>query len=66
MDATFPVPSERRGTAGFVMANGAMTTNNTGEKDVRQKLVDEGYIDCIVQLPEKLFLQRVFLVVYSS
>ncbi|CAM3685225.1 class I SAM-dependent DNA methyltransferase [Cohnella lubricantis] len=43
------------GIAGFVMANGAMTTNNSGEKDVRQKLVDEGYIDCIVQLPEKLF-----------
>src|SRR5690606_5122456 len=43
------------GTAGFVMANGAMTTNNAGEKEVRQKLVDEGYIDCIVQLPEKLF-----------
>src|SRR5690606_36124259 len=43
------------GTAGFVMANGAMTTNNSGEKDVRQKLVDEGYIDCVVQLPEKLF-----------
>lgn len=43
------------GTAGFVMANGAMTTNITGEKEVRQKLVDEGYIDCIVQLPEKLF-----------
>lgn len=43
------------GTAGFVMANGAMTTNNSGEKDVRQKLVDEGHIDCIVQLPEKLF-----------
>lgn len=43
------------GTAGFVMANGAMTTNNSGEKDVRQKLVEEGYIDCIVQLPERLF-----------
>jgi len=43
------------GTAGFVMANGAMTTNNSGEKDVRQKLVEEGYIDCVVQLPEKLF-----------
>ncbi|MDF2647436.1 MAG: methyltransferase [Paenibacillus sp.] len=43
------------GVAGFVMANGAMTTNNTGEKDVRQKLIDDGYIDCIVQLPEKLF-----------
>ena len=43
------------GTAGFVMANGAMTTTVTGEKEVRQKLVDEGYIDCVVQLPEKLF-----------
>jgi type I restriction enzyme M protein len=43
------------GTAGFVMANGAMTTNNSGEKDVRQKLVEDGYIDCVVQLPERLF-----------
>lgn len=43
------------GNAGFVMANGAMTTNNSGEKDVRQKLVDDSYIDCVVQLPEKLF-----------
>lgn len=43
------------GTTGFVMANGAMTTNNSGEKEVRQKLVDDGYIDCVVQLPEKLF-----------
>ena len=43
------------GTAGFVMANGAMTTNNSGEKDVRQRMVEEGYIDCVVQLPEKLF-----------
>jgi len=43
------------GTAGYVMANGSMTTNLTGEKEVRQKLVDEGYVDCIVQLPEKLF-----------
>lgn len=43
------------GTAGFVMANGAMTTNTTGEKEVRQALIEQGYIDCIVQLPEKLF-----------
>lgn len=43
------------GTAGYVMASGAMTTNITGEKEVRQKLVDGQYIDCIVQLPEKLF-----------
>lgn len=43
------------GTAGYVMANGSMTTNTTGEKEVRQILVDGGYVDCIVQLPEKLF-----------
>ena len=44
------------GTAGFVMANGAMTTNTVGEKIVRQYLVDNGVIDCIVRLPEKLFM----------
>ena len=43
------------GTAGFVMANGAMTTNQTQEKLTRQTLVDEGFVDCIVQLPDKLF-----------
>lgn len=43
------------GTAGYVMANGAMTTNTSGEKEVRQKLVEDSYVDCIVQLPEKLF-----------
>ncbi|WP_031545361.1 type I restriction-modification system subunit M [Salinicoccus luteus] len=44
------------GSAGFVMANGAMTTNQKGEKPVREWFVDNGYIDCIVALPEKLFL----------
>jgi type I restriction enzyme M protein len=44
------------GTAGFVMANGAMTTNTGGEKPVREWFVDNGYIDCVVALPEKLFL----------
>lgn len=43
------------GTAGFVMANGAMTTNTTGEKEVRQRLIEEGYVDCIVLMPDKLF-----------
>ncbi|MCG3210886.1 MAG: putative type I restriction enzymeP M protein [Anaerolineae bacterium] len=43
------------GTAGTVMANGAMTTNQTAEKQTRTALIEEGYIDCIVQLPDKLF-----------
>jgi type I restriction enzyme M protein len=45
------------GTAGYVMANGSMTTNTTQEKLTRQLLVDEGFVDCIVQLPDKLFFQ---------
>lgn len=44
------------GTAGIVMANGAMTSNSRGEKNVRQHMVDKGMIDCIVRLPDKLFL----------
>ena len=44
------------GTAGIVMANGAMTSNNKGEKVVRQHMVDNNMIDCIVRLPDKLFL----------
>lgn len=43
------------GTAGYVMANGAMTTNLKEEKETRAALVDEGFVDCIVQLPDKLF-----------
>lgn len=43
------------GTAGFVMANGAMTTGVTEERATREALVEEGFVDCIVQLPDKLF-----------
>jgi len=44
------------GTAGYVMANGAMTTQVSQERDARRALVDEGFVDCIVQLPDKLFI----------
>jgi type I restriction enzyme M protein len=44
------------GTAGIVMANGAMTSNTKGERNVRQHMVDNSMIDCIVRLPDKLFL----------
>ncbi len=45
-----------RGTAGVVMANGAMTTGNAGEKNVREHMIENGMVDCIVQMPDKLFL----------
>ena len=38
------------------MANGAMTTGNAGERNVREHMITKGIIDCIVQLPDKLFL----------
>ena len=44
------------GTAGIVMANGAMTSNNKGERNVREHMLNEGMIDCIVRMPDKLFL----------
>jgi type I restriction enzyme M protein len=44
------------GTASIVMANGAMTSNNKGEKNVREFMVNNHMIDCIVRLPDKLFL----------
>ena len=43
------------GTAGFVMANGSMTTNVGEEKEARVALIEEGFVDCIVQLPDRLF-----------
>lgn len=44
------------GTAGIVMANGAMTSNTKGERNVREHMLNESMIDCIVRLPDKLFL----------
>lgn len=44
------------GQAGFVLSNGALTTKTGGEGEIRQKLIEEGLVDCIVNLPAKLFL----------
>lgn len=44
------------GQAGVVLAKGALTSKSSGEGDIRKKLVEEGFIDCIVNLPAKLFL----------
>jgi len=44
------------GQAGFVLAKGAMTSRTSGEGDIRQALVKARLVDCIVNLPGKLFL----------
>ena len=44
------------GTAGFVLANGSLSSNTGGEGDIRQSLVKADLIECIVMLPKALFL----------
>lgn len=43
------------GTAGFVMANGSMSTSTTAELEIRKNLVEKDHVDCIVALPGQLF-----------
>lgn len=43
------------GTAGIVLANGAMTTNSGNEGEIRKKLIQESVVDCMVALPTQLF-----------
>lgn len=43
------------GVAGFVLANGSLTSNSNGDGEIRKNLVDRQVVDCIVALPEKLF-----------
>lgn len=43
------------GTAGFVMANGSMSTASGGEDKIRQKMVENDLIDCMIALPGQLF-----------
>ena len=43
------------GTAGIVLANGAMTTNSGNEGEIRKKMIQESVVDCMVALPTQLF-----------
>ena len=44
------------GKAGFVLAKGALTTKLTAEYEIRKKFIEADLVDCIVNLPPKLFL----------
>jgi type I restriction enzyme M protein len=43
------------GIAGFVLANGSMSTNQSGEGDIRKAIVEADLVDCMVALPGQLF-----------
>jgi len=44
------------GKAGVVLSKGALTTKQSGEYEIRKAMLDDGVIDCIVNMPTKLFL----------
>lgn len=44
------------GQAGVVLAKGSLTSKTSGEGEIRKALIEAGLIDCIVNLPAKLFL----------
>ena len=43
------------GVAGFVLANGSMSTNTKGEGEIRKKIIENDLVDCMIALPGQLF-----------
>ena len=43
------------GTAGFVLANGSMSSNTSGEGAIRQKIIENDLVDCMIAMPGQLF-----------
>ncbi len=43
------------GMAGFVLANGSMSSNQSGEGEIRRALIEADLVDCMVALPGQLF-----------
>ncbi|MBN8452783.1 class I SAM-dependent DNA methyltransferase [Accumulibacter sp.] len=43
------------GVAGFVLANGSMSSNQSGEGAIRRNLIEADLVDCMVALPGQLF-----------
>jgi type I restriction enzyme M protein len=43
------------GMAGFVLANGSMSSNQSGEGDIRAAIIEADLVDCMVALPGQLF-----------
>ena len=51
------VPNGRGGgVAGFVMANGSLSSDFGGEGGIRRKILEADLVDCIVAMPTQLFL----------
>ena len=44
-----------KGVAGFVLANGSLSTSQKEEYEIRKKILEEGLVDCIIAMPTQLF-----------
>jgi type I restriction enzyme M protein len=45
-----------KGLAGFVLSKGSLTTKSGGEFEIRKAIIDNDLLECVVNLPTKLFL----------
>lgn len=43
------------GVAGIILANGSMSSNTSGEGEIRKRLIEDDLVDCMVALPGQLF-----------
>jgi len=43
------------GVAGFVLANGSMSSNQSGEGEIRKAIIEDDLVDCMIALPGQLF-----------
>jgi type I restriction enzyme M protein len=43
------------GSAGFVLANGSMSSNQSGEGEIRKNIIEADLVDCMIALPGQLF-----------
>jgi len=43
------------GVAGFVLANGSMSSNTSNEGEIRKNIIEADFVDCMVALPSQLF-----------
>jgi len=44
-----------QGMAGIVMSNGSLSTSRKEEKTIREGIIDDDKLDCVIMLPDKLF-----------
>jgi type I restriction enzyme M protein len=47
------------GIAGFVLANGSMSSNSSNEGQIRKNIIESDLVDCMVALPSQLFYNTV-------